>query len=356
MLVIFAIAIFFLTTTTSFFLCSALSSSSPERKHHQSLSPTNKDNFIQAAVLVPGFLTGAEEFQPLCDELTRQGLPTVAVPFSNWNWIPCLGGRSARPILERIDFTVQHLIANDGDITKIPDYSYTFADLWTDFRTNPGGILNVGGSSRVDEYPMNVQPQGTFPLPDDDVMKQGKKVALIGHSAGGWISRVYLNDRNYGGRKYGGSKYIHSLVTLGTPHVSAPNAAFEGINWLNNDPKNTSVPSLAVGGTGFMGDEWGSLTQNAYAFCCPDESNGKSYDGDGLTPLFSSIGMKGAEQMVIEGVAHFCWSDVFGGDWAAPELAKDYKEGRPWYGSSKIVEQWIPWIQLQIEKTRETKP
>jgi hypothetical protein len=135
------------------------------------------ESMICAAVLVPGFLTGAAEFEPMCKALSDRGLPTVSIPMPNWHWLPCLGGRSARPILERIDFTVKHLIANDGDVTKIPPYQYTLADTWRDFRNNPGGIFEVGGSSRVDDYP-TVEPQGRFPLPE---RLPKKKVALIGH-------------------------------------------------------------------------------------------------------------------------------------------------------------------------------
>lgn len=135
------------------------------------------DELICAAVLVPGFLTGAAEFELLCQTLTKRGLPTVAVPMPNWHWIPCLGGRSARPILERIDFTVKHLIANDGDITKVPKLDYSLMDTWIDFRNNPGGVLQVGGSSRVEEYPV-VEPQGRFATPEN---LPKKKVALIGH-------------------------------------------------------------------------------------------------------------------------------------------------------------------------------
>ena len=292
---------------------------------------------IDAAVLVPGFLTGAEEFQPLCRTLTERGLPTVAVPMPNWHWLPCLGGRSARPILERIDFTVQHLIANDGDITKIPRYQYSLKDAWMDFTKNPGGILQVGGSAKVDEYPV-YHPAGEFPLPDSNMI-EGKKIALIGHSAGGWISRVYLSPREYGGKVYNGTKYVHSLVTLGTPHVSADGPAFEGVSWINEEL--VPVRALSVAGSGFQGTEWGSLTQGSYEFCCPEGTDGSDYDGDGLTPLFSSLGMEGAEQMVLEGVGHFCWSDVFGGKLVAPELTE---ANRPWYGSEEIVDQWASWI------------
>jgi triacylglycerol esterase/lipase EstA (alpha/beta hydrolase family) len=157
------------------------------------------DDRICAAVLVPGFLTGAHEFQPLCQTLTERGLPTIAVPMPNWHWLPCLGGRSARPILERIDFAVKHLIANEGDVTRVlPKIDYSLYDTWIDFRNNPGGIFKVGGSSRVDEYPL-YEPRGKFPLPEN---LPNKKVALIGHSAGGWISRAYLSSREYGGKAY----------------------------------------------------------------------------------------------------------------------------------------------------------
>lgn len=67
-----------------------------------------------------------------------------------------------------------------------------------------------------------------------------------------------------------------------------------------------------------------------------------------MTPLFSSLGMKGAEQMVVQGVGHFHWSDVFGGNLVAPELTKDHKEGRPWYGSEEIVDQWVSWVLKQL--------
>ena len=201
--------------------------------------------------------------------------------------------------------------------------------------------MKVGGSDQVDEYPV-VDPRGTFLLPPSDLLLPNKKVALIGHSAGGWISRAYLSDRNYGGKQYNGQQYVHSLVTLGTPNANAPGPAFSGIEWCNREPAN--VRTLAVGSTGFMGGEWGALTQGSYSFCCPDGSDGTSYSGDGVTPIFSSLAIEGAETLQLEGCTHFCWSDAFGSDWVAPELTKDHKEGRPWYGSEGVVEKWADWI------------
>jgi len=301
-----------------------------------------KSNNIQAAVLVPGFLTGADEFESLCQALTDGGLPTIAIPMPAWHWVSCLGGRSARPILERIDYTVKHLIANDGDVTKVPkNFDYSLVDAYGDFMHNPGGILAVGGSQKVEEYPM-VEPRGKFILPQDKDLAPNTKVALIGHSAGGWISRAYLSDRSYGGKVYGGQKYVHSLVTLGTPHMTAPGPAFAGVQWCNQEP--ATVRSLAVAGSGFRGAEWGGLTQGAYAFCCPNQSDGTSYDGDGITPVGSALALKGAEQMTFDDVTHFCWSDLVASNWVAPELTKAHKEGRPWYGDEGIIEKWADWI------------
>jgi hypothetical protein len=302
---------------------------------------------IQAAVLVPGFLTGADEFKAVCSLLTAKGIPTVAVPMPNWHWIPCLGGRSARPIMERIDVTVQHLIAADGDISKMPTklFDYNLLDCWADFQDTPGGVASVGGSSAVDMYPV-VEPRGTFSMPPTISKGEKKKIALIGHSAGGWIARAYLSDRNYGGKVYNGKQYIHSLVTLGTPQMDAPGPAFESIKWVNQENPMPDVKTLAVGGTGFAGDEWGTFTQGAYTFCSSDGSDGSSFTGDGVTPIQSSLAYEGAETMELPGVHHFCWSDVFGGNWVSSELTQDFKEGKnPWYGSESAIDKWAEFLK-----------
>jgi pimeloyl-ACP methyl ester carboxylesterase len=303
-------------------------------------STTTTTNNLKAAVLVPGFLTGANDFKQMVARLNDRGIPTVAVPMPNWHWLPCLGGRSVRPMLERIDFTVKHLLACEGDVTNIPNFQYSLMDAWHDIQDNPGGISSVGGSSDVDSYPV-VQPRGTFQLPDS--IPNNTKIALIGHSAGGWISRAYLSDRNYGGKVYDGKRYIHSLVTLGSPHLEAPGPAFEGIKWVDKEP--ALVRSLAVGGTGFAGDAWGQFTQGSYAFCANDGSDGSTFTGDGVTPIQSSLAYEGAETLELPGVHHFCWSEVFGGNYISPELTQDYSNGSPWYGSDSVIDKWVTFLE-----------
>ena len=190
---------------------------------------------LDAAVVVPGFLSGASDFREMADSLSARGIRTAVVPMAAWHWLPCLGGRSMRPILERIDHTVRHLAAAEGDPAAVPGFEYSWQDCLTDFVHTPGGIWEVGGSAEVQEYPI-VEPRGHFP----EAGAARGRVALIGHSAGGWISRVYLSKRRasmalvppssalpprwrrcsarrYGGRAYDGSQLVHSLVTLGAP-------------------------------------------------------------------------------------------------------------------------------------------
>lgn len=255
-------------------------------------------------------------------------------------------------MLERIDFTVRHLAGVAGDIGDfertsvealnksvedewqasddekrrrpdaqllIPNINYNLLDLYQDFRNNPGGVLKVGGSAEVDKYPL-WNPKGSFPSAPEPM----GKVALIGHSAGGWICRAYLSKRNYGGKSYDGQQLVHSLITLGSPHGNAPGPAFKGVEWVNREIMATSsnVRTLAVGGTGYRGDSSGDLTRGAYSFCCPEGSDGTQYDGDGVTPIQSALAMKEymphADTLILEDVGHFCWSDVFGGDIVAP--------------------------------------
>jgi hypothetical protein len=317
---------------------------------------------IRAAVIVPGFLTGQQEFTKLQQLLTyKYNIPTVVVPMPNWHWLPCLGGRSMRPMLERIDFAVQHMTSVAGNLTNdnnngtqvvdpqllIPNFSYNIFDLIQDFMYNPGGKLEVGGSAEVDNYPIYI-PKGTFPRPSSPSLG---KVALIGHSAGGWICRAYISNKDYGGRVYNGHEFVHSLITLGSPHGNAPGPAFKGVEWVNRnntDIVDSGVRALAVGGTGYKGNSSGELTRGAYSFCCPYGSDGSQYDGDGVTPIDSALAMKQymtqCDTLVLDNVGHFCWSDVFGGSIVAPELTKYHLEGRPWYGDDAIVAKWVNWL------------
>lgn len=136
---------------------------------------------------------------------------------------------------------------------------------------------------------------------------------------------------------------MHTLITLGTPHKNAPGAAFKGVEWINREEgKHPNIRALAVSGSGFKGDSSGELTENAYSFC--DCVPSESCDGDGVTPIESALAFEGAEKLILKGrVTHFPWSDVFGGDLFAPDLAKIHKEEKvPWYAD--VLDQYVGFI------------
>ena len=185
---------------------------------------------------------------PLARALTARGIPSAVVPMPLLHWIPSIGGRSVRPVLERIHHAVRHVCAmgeaaeDCTDALHVPPVEYSLADGIADFRTNPGGPLRVGGSEFPDEFPSDVEPRGIFPAAPSE--PQGS-VALIGCSAGGYMARIYLSRRSYGGKAYGGKALVHSLVTLGTPHLAGNGLPFENVRWINREPLPGGVRVLA---------------------------------------------------------------------------------------------------------------
>jgi len=157
---------------------------------------------LRAAVIIPGFLSDANDFRELAAALTARGLPTAVVPMSLLDWLPVIGGRSVRPVLERVDLAVRHVAAmgtaaeSSRTPLSVPSVgAYGLPALLRDFWDNPGGVAAVGGSSEPDEFPTDVSPRGVFP----QAPPPRGRVALIGHSAGdvapgvreGWVLRIY---------------------------------------------------------------------------------------------------------------------------------------------------------------------
>ena len=97
---------------------------------------------------------------------------------------------------------------------------------------------------------------------------------------------------------------------------------------------------LAVGSSGTPGDVSGKFTKDAYEFCVAGV-DGASLDGDGVTPLRSALAVPGAETLALNGVTHAPGYPSF----VAPELAREFNEGKPWYGSDGIVQRWVPWLK-----------
>lgn len=224
--------------------------------------------------IIPGFLAGAREYSPLAAALTAAGIPTAVVPLVKASWLPTIGGRSVVPILRQLDRTVCQLL---------------------------------------DRY-------GT------------QQVNLIGHSAGGWVARLYLGDKPYdihGDRDavWHGWKRAASLITLGTPHSSRERWTKRNLDYVQTTYPGSFYPSVryvCVAGKAIYGrrrwDSW--FAYNSYQITC---GRGDCW-GDGITPIVSAH-LEGATNLILEGIQH------------APTSPG------PWYGSPEACQSWMPYLQ-----------
>jgi triacylglycerol esterase/lipase EstA (alpha/beta hydrolase family) len=227
-------------------------------------------------VILPGYLAGASDYYPLAQLLSDRGWPTTVVPLTRRDWLPTLGGRSMLPILEQLDQTVQQTLQ---------------------------------------QY-------------------QADAINLIGHSAGGWIARIYLGEKPYDvhgilpGRTltWSAHRYVRHLITLGTPHVSQERWTRKNLDFVNlTYPAafHGDVRYVCVAGRAILGQRrWGSwLAYSSYELTC---GQGDCW-GDGITPI-SAAHLPGAENLTLEAVRH------------AP------RSGGVWYGSPEVVAQWIDYL------------
>lgn len=226
-------------------------------------------------VILPGYLAGYEPYREMEEGLSDLGFPVMTVPLKRRDWLPTIGGRSVRPILEQLEQTVK---------TAMERY----------------------GSDRIN---------------------------LIGHSAGGWISRIYLGEVPYTihpsdvGQPclWKGNTHVSTLVTLGTPHISQERWTKRNLDFVKlNYPGafHPTVRYVCVAGQSIYGDRWRNwFAYSSYELTC---GQGRCW-GDGITPV-EAAHLLGAENLVLEGVIH------------SPRPGKD------WYGSSTTLGKWASYL------------
>ncbi len=226
-------------------------------------------------VILPGYLEGAIAYRQLELSLNQMGLPTVTVPLVRRDWFATLGGRPVTPILRQLHRTVKQVLQQ-----------YNAA-----------------------------------------------QVNLIGHSAGGWISRIYLGEKPYLGRgeitpiaECQAHSYVATLVTLGTPHISQERWTRWNLDFVNSNYPGAfynDVNYVCVAGKTIFGQRrrgsW--LAYSSYKLTC---GQGDCW-GDGITPI-TAAHLQGAENLVIEGVKH------------SP------RAGGIWYGSSSVLPSWTTYL------------
>ena len=167
----------------------------------------------------------------------------------------------------------------------------------------------------------------------------GGGVVLLGHSAGGWLARVWMKAAiNH--------SLVQALVTLGTPNLPIPEGtgfdqtrgilrhleaempgafhAGEGVRYVTIASKYLEGLELRDG-LSRLGEE-GALARLAGGFGYQQVCGDATAWGDGITPV-PSAHLPGAEQVTLEGVYH-------------SPLGQE-QANAPWYGDPEVVEQWV---------------
>jgi len=162
------------------------------------------------------------------------------------------------------------------------------------------------------------------------------RVTLVGHSSGGIMLRLFLDDQPFQGRRFDGRRQADTLVMLGSPHTALkatamrrmverrlPGAFFaDHEQGEQGDQGDQGVRYLSVAGDLDLDDPAATATARRLAPAAYRNSTGNPNDhGDGLVPVASAL-LAGSEHLVLSGVAH-------GGAF-----------GSRWYGSPDEVTKW----------------
>ncbi|MEM8715331.1 MAG: hypothetical protein AAGE92_06060, partial [Cyanobacteria bacterium P01_G01_bin.4] len=216
----------------------------------------------QPTVILPGFFAGAKEYRRLQQELESEGYPARIVPLTVSSWFPTVGGRPVTPILSALGETVRQTIREFGCNT----------------------------------------------------------VNLIGHSAGGWIARIYLGDQPYGDRVWAGAQHVSTLIALGTPHFSQERWTRWNIDFVNDTYPGAfhdSIRYVCVAGKSTFGEkapwwkpqQWNGAKWLAYSSYELTGGAGSCW-GDGITPI-SSAHLEGAINLIVDDAYHSPRGDRF---------------------------------------------
>lgn len=308
----------------------------------QPSSSSSSPRFPRGRVLIaPAFYVDAAPFRPLAAELRRRGYDAALAPIRWYHWVPTLGGRSQRPILDRLDWALEDLTNGGEDNSPAPVDPVT---LELPPRRGEGRQRSYSLLDFVLE--MRDPSQGARPLhpaatPPASPLPPQQKAAIVASSAAGWIARILLSGARLAGgaAPYGGRSYVsapercHTLITLGTPHYSEEAVTKRNTDWVNNHAtKPDNVRFVAVGATGVRGKQWlagtGDFAFESYKLCSGDGHD----DGDGVTPLRCALALEGAEaKLELAGAEH------------TPPLFGAKKKG-DWYGEGAFLERWVGYL------------
>ncbi|WP_129631630.1 esterase/lipase family protein [Candidatus Oscillochloris fontis] len=152
------------------------------------------------------------------------------------------------------------------------------------------------------------------------------RIDLIGHSAGGRVSRAYLGHLPFAGVTYDGQRYVASLTTLGTAHETYEIWVKEFAGQVNEFYPGAFYEHIqyrSVAGESVKGRKYGNLEEMlAYQSYETAFGSGKQI-GDGIIPTVSCY-LAGADNLVLKGARH------------AP-----YNAPSNWYGARNVIPLWF---------------
>jgi pimeloyl-ACP methyl ester carboxylesterase len=231
---------------------------------------------VLPTVILPGYLAGAIAYRPLEIALDQLGFPAITVPLKPRDWLVTVGGRPVTPILAALESTVQAAMSQH--------------------RTS--------------------------------------QVNVIGHSAGGWISRLFLGEQPYDGQVWNRHPVVKTLITLGTPHLSQEPWTKRNLDFVNHQYPGAfydAVRYVCVAGKATQGKKgwrWADwFTYQSYQLTCGD---GNCW-GDGVIPI-AAAHLAGAKNLILDGVMH------------APRSASGSVIEHIWYGSPLPLQQWYSYL------------
>ncbi|TKY75526.1 hypothetical protein E2542_SST04294 [Spatholobus suberectus] len=298
----------------------ALLSISPQTSNPSLLLSSSKSHY-RPAVILPGLGNNSGDYHRLKQTLKdKYGVPAVVAKVSRLDWL-----RNAAGLIDP-DYwrgTLQPRPVLDWYLERVHDAVQQAKDL--------------------------PQPQG---------------LSLIGHSAGGWLARVYMEEF--------GRSHISLLLTLGTPHLPPPKGVSGVIDQtrglLDCVEKNCSKPVytpqlkyVCIAGRYIKGARlFGNSNPDIEAVVPTDSSQLVSEAAIVSTAITSLPNTTLRARFVGQGYKQVCGQADVWGDGVVPEVSA-HLEGalnicfdgvyhspvgaddatRPWYGSPDVLDQWV---------------
>ncbi|MED6124439.1 hypothetical protein PIB30_058904 [Stylosanthes scabra] len=201
--------------------------------------------------------------------------------------------------------------------------------------------------------------RGTLqPRPAKDLAQgQEASISLIGHSAGGWLARLYMEEFEL-------SQHVSLLLTLGTPHSPPPKGTPGVIDQTRglldyvekNCCKAVYTPQLKYVCIAGRGSAFGEVKCNSKAEFAISEGEGVDMNPESGSSSTSTL----RARIVGQGYKQVCGEAQVWGDGVVPEVSAHLDGAlnicldgvyhspvgsddalRPWHGSPAVLDQWI---------------